>query len=67
MWCPLHLLVSNDGHGRRIAQKGGRVLSVLDSLLDLVDFLDTPLRELFRRPRQMAIVLAIGIVLEATA
>ena len=40
---------------------------LLDSFLDLLDLLDTPFRELFRRPRQLAIVFAIGIVTEAIA
>jgi hypothetical protein len=42
---------------------------LLDSLLDLYEFLDTPisLGRIFRRPRQLAIVLAIGTVLAGIA
>jgi len=41
----------------------------LDSILDFNDFLETPisLGRIFRRPRQMAIVLALGIALAGIA
>jgi hypothetical protein len=41
----------------------------LDSFLDLYEFLATPisLGRMFRRPRQLALVLVVGIVLEGIA
>jgi hypothetical protein len=44
-------------------------VDALDSFLDLYEFLATPisLGRMFRRPRQLALVLAVGIVLEGLA
>jgi hypothetical protein len=56
--------VSNDRDGGQHARRRP-VTPDLDPLIDLYEFLATPisLGSVFRRPRQMAIVLAIGIVL----
>jgi hypothetical protein len=58
------LAVSNDRGGEQHVRRRP-VTPNLDPLIDLYEFLDKPisLGRIFHRPRQMAIVLAIGIVL----